>query len=408
MKIETPWDRVYINANLATLAPNGRPYGAIENGALAVKDGRIAWLGPKAELPANPREAPLWKETVDVGGRWITPGLIDCHTHLVYAGDRAREFEMRLEGATYEQIALAGGGIRSTVKAVRAASEDELIAQSLPRLDALIDDGVTTIEIKSGYGLEKEAELRTLRAARRLGTLRDVTVKTTFLAAHALPPEYEGRADDYIDVVCLEMLPAAHAEGLVDAVDAFCERIGFTTEQCERVFIAAQALGLPVKIHAEQLSDMKGSVMAAGFGALSSDHLEYTQQDGIDALAKAGSVAVLLPGAFYFLREKQLPPVDGFRKASVPIALASDSNPGSSPVTSLLLMLNMAATLFRMTPEECLAGVTRHAAKALGLGDTDGTLAIGNRADLCIWTIAHPAELTYRIGFNPLWRRVRG
>ncbi len=407
MKIETPWDRVFVNANLATMAPDGRPYGAIENGALAVKDGRIAWLGPTAELPANKREAPVWRETVDVGGRWITPGLIDCHTHLVYAGDRAREFEMRLEGATYEQIARAGGGIRSTVKAVRAASEDELVAQSLPRLDALIDDGVTTIEIKSGYGLEKEAELRTLRAARKLGTLRDVTVKTTFLAAHALPPEYEGRADDYIDAVCLEMLPAAHAEGLVDAVDAFCERIGFTTEQCERVFVAAQALGLPVKIHAEQLSDMKGSVMAARFGALSSDHLEYIQQDGIDALAKAGSVAVLLPGAFYFLREKQLPPVDGFRKAGVPIALASDCNPGSSPVTSLLLMLNMGATLFRMTPEECLAGVTRHAAKALGLGDTDGTLAIGNRADLAIWTIGHPAELSYRIGFNPLWLRRR-
>ena len=339
--------------------------------------------------------------------RWITPGLIDCHTHLVYAGDRAREFEMRLEGATYEQIARAGGGIRSTVKAVRAASEDELVAQSLPRLDALIDDGVTTIEIKSGYGLEKEAELRTLRAARKLGTLRDVTVKTTFLAAHALPPEYEGRAEDYIDAVCLEMLPAAYAEGLVDAVDAFCERIGFTTEQCERVFQAAQALDLPVKIHAEQLSDMKGSVMAARFGALSSDHLEYIQQDGIDALAKSGSVAVLLPGAFYFLREKQLPPVDGFRKAGVPIALASDCNPGSSPVTSLLLMLNMGATLFRMTPEECLAGVTRHAAKALGLGDTDGTLTIGNRADLAIWTIGHPAELSYRIGFNALWKRVR-
>jgi imidazolonepropionase len=407
MKIETPWDRVYVNARLATMTPNGRPYGAIENAALAVRDGRIAWLGPMAELPANRREAPVWAATDDVGGRWITPGLIDCHTHLVHAGDRAREFEMRLEGATYEEIAKAGGGIRSTVTATRAASEDELVAQSLPRLDTLIDEGITTIEIKSGYGLEKKTELRMLRAARRLGELRDVTVKNTFLAAHALPPEFEGRAEDYIDAVCLEMLPEAHAEGLVDAVDAFCERIGFTTEQCERVFQAAQALGLPVKIHAEQLSDMKGSVMAARFGALSSDHLEYIGDDGIAALAQAGTVAVLLPGAFYFLREKTLPPVDGLRKAGVPIALATDCNPGSSPATSLLLMLNMGATLFRMTPEECLAGVTRNAAQALGLGDTDGTLAIGNRADLAIWSIGHPAELSYRIGFNPLWKRVR-
>lgn len=408
MKIDTPWDIVYRNARLATMRLNGQPYGAIEDGAIALKDGRIAWVGPQAELPASPPEAPVWHKTVDVEGRWITPGLIDCHTHIVHAGDRAREFEMRLQGATYEEIARAGGGIRSTVTATRAASEGELVAQSLPRLDALIAEGVTTVEIKSGYGLEQESELRMLRAARKLGELREVTVKTTFLAAHALPPEFEGRADDYIDVVCLEMLPAAHGEGLVDAVDVFCERIGFTLEQSERVMIAAQALDLPVKIHAEQLSDMKGSVMAAEYSALSADHLEYIGQDGIDALARSGTVAVLLPGAFYFLREKTLPPVDALRKAGVPIALATDCNPGSSPATSLLLMLNMAATLFRMTPEECLAGVTRHAAKALGLGDTDGTLAIGNRADLAIWDIGHPAELSYRIGFNPLWQRVRG
>lgn len=407
MKIESPWDRVYINARLATMRETGKPYGAIEPAALAVAGQRIAWLGPMAELPANPVDAPLWHETVDIGGRWITPGLIDCHTHLVFAGNRAREFEMRLTGVSYEEIAKAGGGIVSTVKATRAASEDKLVAETLPRLDALIAEGVTTVEIKSGYGLEQESELRMLRAARRLATLRDVTIKTTFLAAHALPPEYAGRADDYIDRVCLEMLPAAHAEGLVDAVDAFCERIGFTTDQCQRVFEAAQALGLPIKLHAEQLSDMKGSVMAAGFGALSADHLEYIGEDGIDALAKAGSVAVILPGAFYFLRETTLPPVDGFRKAGVPIALATDCNPGSSPTTSLLLMLNMGATLFRMTPEECLAGVTRNAARALGLGDTQGTLAIGNRADLAIWSIEHPAELSYRIGFNPLWQRVR-
>ncbi|MEX2295872.1 MAG: imidazolonepropionase [Dongiaceae bacterium] len=411
MKIETPWDSVYINARLATMRETGRetgaPYGAIEPGAIAVADGRIAWLGTMAELPANPGDAPLWRETIDVGGRWITPGLIDCHTHLVHAGNRAREFEMRLTGVSYEDIAKAGGGIVSTVKATRAASEDELVAQTLPRLDALIAEGVTTIEIKSGYGLERDSELRMLRAARRLATLRDVTIKTTFLAAHALPPEYAGRADDYIDLVCLDILPAAYAEGLVDAVDAFCERIGFTTEQCQRVFEAAQALGLPIKLHAEQLSDMKGSVMAAGFSALSCDHLEYIGQDGIDAMAKAGTVAVILPGAFYFLREKTLPPVDAFRKAGVPIALATDCNPGSSPTTSLLLMLNMGATLFRMTPEECLAGVTRNAARALGIGDTQGTLAIGNRADLAIWSIEHPAELSYRIGFNPLWKRVR-
>jgi imidazolonepropionase len=407
MQIDAPWDIVYVNARLATMTPYGAPYGAIDPGAIAVRDGRIAWLGPMADLPANRADAPVWAETVDVEGRWITPGLIDCHTHLVYVGNRAREFEMRLEGATYEEIARAGGGILSTMTGVRTASEEELVAQSLPRLDALIAEGVTTIEIKSGYGLEREAECRMLRAARRLGEVRDVTVMTSFLAAHVLPPEYKGRADDFIDAVCLDMLPAAAGEDLVDAVDAFCDGIGFTTEQCERVFQAAKALGLPVKLHAEQLSDMKGSVMAARFDALSCDHLEYLASDGIEAMAKAGTVAALLPGAFYFLRETKLPPIDALRKAGVPIALATDCNPGSSPATSLLLMLNMGATLFRLTPEECLAGVTRNAARALGLGDTDGTLAIGNRADLAIWSIDHPAELSYRIGFNPLWKRVR-
>jgi imidazolonepropionase len=377
------------------------PYGTIEPGAIAVEGSRIAWVGPVAELPRRTA-----RNIHDLDGRWVTPGLVDCHTHLVYGGDRAHEFELRLNGATYEEIAKAGGGIRSTVTATRAASESSLLASAAERLKPLLAEGLTTIEIKSGYGLERDAEIKQLKVARALGEQHPVTVRTTFLAAHALPPEYEGRPDEYIDAVASKMLPAAHAAGLVDAVDAFCERIGFTAAQTEKLFRAATSFGLPVKIHAEQLSDQKGAVLGTRYGALSADHLEYLGEDGVQAMANTGTVAVLLPGAFYFLRETKLPPIEALRKAGVPIALATDSNPGSSPVTSLLLMLNMGATLFRLTPEETLAGITRNAAKALGLGGSIGTLQAGKRADFAIWNIDRPAELTYRIGFNPLYQRV--
>jgi len=397
------YDALFTHARLATMRPGGAPYGAIEEGAIAVENGRIAWAGPMAALPQ--REA---RERHDLAGRWVTPGLIDCHTHLVYGGDRAAEFELRLQGASYEEISRAGGGIRSTVAATRAASEAELLTAAESRLRPLLAEGLTVVEIKSGYGLEREAEMRQLRVARALGERNPVRTRTTFLAAHALPPEYEGRADDYITAVVEEMLPAAHAAGLVDAVDAFCERIGFTPAQTERVFKAATALGLPVKLHAEQLSDLKGAVLAARYKALSADHLEYVEADGIAAMATAGTVAVLLPGAFYFLRETKLPPVEALRKAGIPIALSTDCNPGSSPATSLLLMLNMAATFFRMTPEEALAGVTRHAAQALGMAASHGTIEAGKAADLAIWDIERPAELAYRIGFNPLHRTVKG
>ncbi|MCK5273365.1 MAG: imidazolonepropionase, partial [Alphaproteobacteria bacterium] len=332
---------------------------------------------------------------------------IDCHTHLVHGGDRAREFEMRLEGASYEEIARAGGGIVSTVKATRAADEATLLDSAAKRLAALTREGITAIEIKSGYGLDLETELKQLRVARRLGEQAGVTVRTTFLGAHALPAEFEGRADDYIDFVCAESLPAAAEAGLADAVDAFCESIAFSPAQTERVFRRAAELDLPVKLHADQLSDLDGAALAARHGALSADHLEYTGEAGVKAMAAAGTVAVLLPGAFYTLREVQLPPIDLFRRHGVPIAIATDSNPGSSPATSILLMLNMACTLFRMTPEEALAGVTRNAARALGMQATNGVLARGKAADFCIWNIAEPAELAYRIGFNPLDRRVR-
>lgn len=397
------YDALFTHARLATMRPGGAPYGAIEEGAIAVEHGHIAWVGPMAALPRQDA-----RERYDLAGRWVTPGLIDCHTHLVYGGDRAAEFELRLQGASYEEIARAGGGIRSTVAATRAASETELLAAAESRLKPLLAEGLTVVEIKSGYGLEREAEMKQLRVARALGQQNPVQTRTTFLAAHALPPEYEGRADDYITAVVEEMLPAAHAAGLVDAVDAFCERIGFTPAQTERVFEAAAALGLPVKLHAEQLSDLKGAVLAARYKALSADHLEYVEADGIAAMAAAGTVAVLLPGAFYFLRETKLPPVEALRKARVPIALSTDCNPGSSPATSLLLMLNMAATFFRMTPEEALAGVTRHAAQALGMAASHGTIEAGKAADLAIWDIERPAELAYRIGFNPLHRTVKG
>ncbi len=394
-----PWDSLWTNGRFATMCESGTAYGALESASLAIRDGRIAWLGRTADLPGAPRD--IARDVHNLEGRWVTPGLIDCHTHLVYGGDRANEFELRLGGATYEEIARAGGGIRSTVTATRAASEAELVAAADIRLATLQSEGVTVVEIKSGYGLNTETELKMLRAARALGRRRPVTLRTTFLGAHALPPEYEGRADAYIDMIIAEMLPAVAAESLADAVDAFCERIAFTPEQTERLFAAAATLNLPVKLHADQLSDLGGAALAARFKGLSADHLEYTSDDGVAALAAAGTVAVLLPGAFYFLREKQLPPVDKLRTAGVPIALATDNNPGSSPVTSILLMLNMACTLFRLTPEEALTGVTRHAAQALGLSDSHGTLELGKAADFAVWDIDRPAELAYRIGFNP-------
>jgi imidazolonepropionase len=392
------WDHVWINARLVTMAEAGAPYGLIPDGALGVAGDRIAWLGPMSALAREPAAAGA--QVHDAEGRCITPGLIDCHTHLVYGGSRAHEFERRLEGATYEEIARAGGGIRATVAATRALSEDQLYKASRLRLNALLAEGVTTVEIKSGYGLDTASELKCLRVARRLGRDLPVTVATTFLGAHALPPEYAGRSDAFIDLVAREMLPAVAREGLADAVDAFCEGIGFTAAQVERVFQAARALGLPVKLHAEQLSNLGGAALAARYGALSADHLEYIDEAGVRAMAAAGTVAVLLPGAFYFLREKQAPPLDLFRKHGVPIAISTDCNPGTSPATSLLLILNMACTLFRMTPEQALAGVTRHAARALGLADR-GTLEAGKLADFVIWDIAEPAELSYRFGFNP-------
>ncbi|MFN9928400.1 MAG: imidazolonepropionase, partial [Phenylobacterium sp.] len=390
-------DRVWRNARLATLDPSMAGLGEVQDGLIAAVGGRILFAGAEADAPIL--EA---VESVDCEGRWITPGLIDPHTHLVYGGDRAHEFELRLAGASYEEVARAGGGIVSTMKATRAASEDDLIAQALPRLDALIAEGATTVEIKSGYGLSLEHELKTLRAARRLGEVRSVTIATTFLGAHALPPEFEGDRDGYIDIVCREMIPAVAAAGLADAVDAFCEGIGFTHGQTARVLAAARAHGLPVKLHAEQLSNTHGAALAAEFGALSADHLEHLDSAGIAAMASAGTVATLLPGAYYFVRETQAPPVVALRAAGVPIALATDCNPGTSPLTSPLMTMNMAATLFRMTVEECIAGTTREAARALGLFGDTGTLEAGKRCDLAIWNIERPADLVYRMGFNPL------
>lgn len=393
------WDAIWTGARLATMTAGGAPYGAVEEGVLAVEDGLIAWAGPASGLPRPPGE--LARSVIDAGGRWITPGLIDCHTHLVHSGDRAHEFEMRLNGASYEAIARAGGGIRSTVAATRAATEAELTEQADRRLAALCAEGVTTVEVKSGYGLDLDSEMKMLRAARALEELRPVTVRTTFLGAHALPPEYQGRADDYIDEVCERMLPTVAAAGLADAVDAFCEGIGFTPEQTERVFRKARSLGLPVKLHAEQLSDLGGAALAARYGALSADHLEHLSEDGIRAMAASGTVAVLLPGAFYSLRDTKVPPVDALRRHKVPMAVATDCNPGTSPIASLLAVLNMACVLFRLTPEEALAGATAHAARALGLGGSHGTLEPGKAADFVLWDIERPAELAYRIGPNP-------
>ena len=392
------WDLLLTDCSAATMdgAGDGAGYGAIEDAAIAISGDRIAWIGPRAELPQQ-----RVRETIALGGRWVTPGLIECHTHLVFGGDRAHEFELRLGGASYEDIAKAGGGIVSTVKATRAASEAELLDSARKRLARFLAEGVTTIEVKSGYGLDLANELKQLRVARALGRDGGVTVKATCLAAHALPPEFAGRPDAYIDLVCNEILPAVAAEGLADAVDAFSERIAFTAEQAARVFDAAKKLGLPVKLHADQLSDMGGAALAARYGALSADHIEYSSDTGIAAMGAAGTVAVLLPGAFYFLREKQVPPVDLLRRHGVPIAISTDCNPGSSPMLSLLTMMNMACTLFRMTPEESLAGVTRNAAAALGMGATHGTLAAGRAADIAIWNIRRPAELSYWLGERP-------
>ncbi|MCF3593309.1 imidazolonepropionase [Rhodobacteraceae bacterium LMO-12] len=388
------------NCSIATMQDD-KAYGLIPEGAIVVRAGEIMWVGSEADLPAEYSDM----TRRDLDGRLITPALIDCHTHLVFGGDRAREFEMRLNGASYEEVARAGGGIISTVKATREASEDALVASALPRLDAMLAEGVTTVEVKSGYGLDPESELKMLRAARRLGEMRPVRIVTTYLGAHAVPPEYSGRGDAYVDEVCIPTLKAAHAQGLVDAVDGFCEGIAFSPEQIARVFDAAKALGLPVKLHAEQLSNLGGTTLAAEYGALSADHVEYATEADAVAMARAGTVAVLLPGAFYTLHETQAPPVAAFRAHGVAMALATDGNPGTSPMFSLLLTLNMGCTLFRLTPEEALRGITQHAARALGLNDT-GVIAPGKRADLAVWDVKHPAELAYRIGFNPLHMRI--
>ncbi|MFC1880158.1 imidazolonepropionase [Thermodesulfobacteriota bacterium] len=397
-------DTLWLNVNLATMT-EGSPYGMVEDGVLVVGGSKIVWLGKRVDLPAD-YESRVEK-AYDGQGGWVTPGLVDCHTHLVYAGSRAREFELRLQGATYEEIARQGGGIRSTVAATRKADEKTLLEQSAPRLEALMQEGATTVEVKSGYGLDLETELRMLRVARQLGEKYPVTVVPTYLGAHALPPEFEGKSDDYIDLVCNSVMPEVAAQKLAVAVDAFCENIGFTPDQTEKVFQTAQKLGLSIKLHAEQLSDLKGAKLASRYGALSADHLEHVSEEGVKAMAASGTTAVLLPGAFYFLRETRLPPIELLRSHAVPIALSTDCNPGSSPTTSLLLMMNMACTLFRMTPEEALAGITRNGARALGLEDRIGTLEPGKDADFVLWDITEPAELAYRVGFNPLKQVVR-
>jgi imidazolonepropionase len=397
----TAVDHVWHRCRLATLSPEREGLGVVEDGLIAERGGLIVYAGPASDAPRLDAAS-----RIDCDGRWITPGLIDCHTHLVYGGNRAEEFEQRLAGASYQEIARRGGGIVSTVRATRGASEDELVSGARRRLDALIGEGVTTVEIKSGYGLELATERRQLRAARRLAAESPVTVRTTFLGAHALPPERAGDSKAYIRDVCDEMMPALAAEGLIDAVDAFCEGIAFSLDETAQVFSRARELNLPVRLHADQLSNLHGAALAARFGALSADHLEYADEDGVAAMRKAGTVAVVLPGAYYFLREPQAPPIGLMRKHGVPIALATDSNPGTSPLTSLLLTMNMGATLFRLTVDECIAAVTREAARALGLFGETGSLETGKRCDLAIWDIERPAELVYRMGFNPLQARV--
>ena len=393
---------IFTHARVATLRENADGLGLIDDAAIVVEQGRIAYVGPQAEMPALYADYPA----TNCENRLITPGLIDCHTHLIHAGNRAHEFELRLEGASYEEVAKAGGGIVSSVKALRAACEDDLVRESLPRLDALIAEGATTVEVKSGYGLDTENEIKSLKAARRLAQERNVAIRTTFLGAHALPPEMNGDKSAYIDVIINEMLPAIAAEKLADAVDGFCEGIAFLPDEIARVFDAAKTHDLPVKLHADQLSNLHGAKLAASYNALSADHVEYTDAQGAQAMAKSGTVAVLLPGAYYFIRETQKPPVEAFRQAGTKMALATDNNPGTSPLTSLLLTMNMGATLFRLTVDECIAGVTREAARALGILAETGTIEVGKHADLAIWDVQRPAELVYRIGFNPLWKRV--
>ena len=397
------YDTLWINAQLATMTGD-TPYGAIDAGAVAAKDGRIAWVGAQKDLPGEPEK--LAKSVVSLEGHWITPGLIDCHTHLVFGGNRAEEFEMRLKGATYEEIAKAGGGIVSTVKATRAASKQELVSSANSRLTALMNEGVTTVEIKSGYGLTTADEIKMLEAAKALGGQHPIRVQKTFLGAHALPPEYKDDRKGYLDLVCNEMIPEIAKRDLANAVDAFCEGIGFTTDEVRRVFEAAKAHDLPVKLHAEQLSDLGGAVMAAEMDALSADHLEYLKEEDVPIFAKSGAVAVLLPGAFYFLKETKKPPIEALRKSGGAIALATDCNPGSSPITSPLAIMNMGCTLFDLTPEEALAGFTCNAAKALGRSDEIGQLKAGMAADLAIWNINHPAELSYWMGSSLLHDRI--
>ncbi|MES2288842.1 MAG: imidazolonepropionase [Pseudomonadota bacterium] len=394
-------NRLWRNARLCTLDPDREGLGIIEDGIVAERDGRIAHIGSASDAASIDAI-----ESIDCDGRWITPGLIDCHTHLVHGGNRATEFEMKLDGATYEEIARAGGGIVSTMRATRAASEDALVESALTRLDTLIAEGATTVEVKSGYGLSLADEIKMLRAARRLGLERPVSIRTTFLGAHAIPPEFAGETDRYVDLVCDTMIPEIVRERLADAVDGFCERIAFSPEQIDRVFTAATAHGLPVKLHAEQLSNLEGAALAARHHALSADHLEHLSADGVAAMAEAGTVAVLLPGAYYFMHDTQPPPIDALRAAGVRMAVATDCNPGTSPLTSLLLAMNMAATLFKLSVDECIAGVTRNAAHALGIADETGTLEVGKACDLAIWNIESPAELVYRMGFNPLHARV--
>jgi imidazolonepropionase len=395
--------RILSDCVLASMIPGRVPYGLINKGAVVIEGDKVAWAGPAGELP----KAYANTETIRLSGRLVTPGLIDCHTHVVYGGNRAKEFEQRLNGASYDEISKAGGGIISTVTETRRTKDAPLLAEALTRVDAMIAEGVTTLEIKSGYGLDVETELKMLRVARVIGRIRPLNVATSFLGAHAIPAEYRGRADAYIDDICIPALEAAHEARFVDAVDGFCEGIAFSPAQIERLFIKAKSLGLPVKLHAEQLSNLGGSKLAAKYQALSADHLEYLDDAGIAAMKSSGTIAVILPGAFYTLRETQMPPIEALRQAGVPMAVATDCNPGSSPITSILLAMNMACTLFRMTPEEALAGATRVAATALGFDDR-GTIEAGKRADLAVWDVAHPAELSYRIGANPLFQRIHG
>jgi len=394
-----PWDRLWIGGHLATMEEGSDPFGEILDGAIACHEGRIAWVGRAEDLPGSPEQ--LAREVTELGDLWVTPGLIDCHTHLVFAGDRSGEFQARLQGATYEEIARKGGGIRTTMRATREASEEDLVKAAAGRLEALLREGVTTVEVKSGYGMDTDTELRMLKVARRLGETRGVDVQTSFLGAHVLPPEFEGHREAYVDLVCGEMIPLASEAGLADAVDAFCDEIAFTPQECERVLSAGRDVGMAMRLHADQLSDQGGATLAARLGARSADHLERASMEGVAAMGRAGTVAVLLPGAFYFLKDDCPPPIMGFRKAHVPMAVATDLNPGSSPLNSLLTAMNLACVLFGLTPEEALRGVTANGARALGLQRDRGTLEKGKMADLAFWEIGHPRELSYWVGKNP-------